>query len=499
MRKLSQAVEQAGESIVITDRQGVIEYANPAFTTLTGYSAEEAIGQTPRLLKSGNQDAAFYEQMWSTISSGKVWHGKVIDKKKDGSFYPTTLTISPIHSESREITHFVGIQSDLTRLEDLEHQFHQAQKMEAIGTLVGGIAHDFNNMLAGITGNLYLARQHTRDMPEVVHKLSSVEEISMRAADMIGQLLTFARKDRVSIDQMAFNPFLKETLKLLHASVPENIAMQQEICSEPLIINGDGTQLHQVLLNLINNARDAVEDVDQPCMTVRLESFYADAAFISSHSWFREGTYAHLSVEDNGMGIPEHQVEHLFEPFFTTKEQGKGTGLGLAMVFGAIKTHNGFVEVESIEGRGSTFHIYIPLLEQKAAMTAPADRKQEVAAGHGELILLADDEEHVLETGKEVLESLGYRVLTAADGQQAVELFEAHADAIDLVIMDVIMPVLIGSKAAESMRRIRPQVKIIFSTGYDQYSRANMKNEIVLGKPFSIVEMSHLIRRQLDD
>jgi PAS domain S-box-containing protein len=410
--KLSSAIEQAGESVVITDKNGVIEYVNPRFTTLTGYSAEEAIGQTPRLLKSGNQDAIFYEKMWKTISQGDIWHGKIIDRKKDGSFYPATLTISPVHTQGGDAashTHYVGIQSDLSKIEDLEQQFHQAQKMEAIGTLVGGIAHDFNNILAGMTGNLYLARKRIQDMPEVIQKLDNVEELSMRAADMIQQLLTFARKGRISIKPIPFTPFIKETLKLLRASVPENIALHEEICSAALQVKGDSTLLHQVLMNLITNARDAVEGVEQPCITVGLECFHANESFAHNRADFKAGAYAHLSVEDNGCGIPKNKIEHLFEPFFTTKEQGKGTGLGLAMVFGAVKTHEGFVEVDSIMGKGSIFHIYLPLLERNGAASKADKDKEAFEPGHGELILFADDQPQVLETGEEVLESLGYK------------------------------------------------------------------------------------------
>jgi len=500
VRKLSRAIEQAGESILVTDQDGIIEYVNPAFTKLTGYSAEEAIGQTPRLLKSGSQDAAFYEAMWKTLTSGKVWHGKVIDRKKDGCFYPAMLTISPIHDESGDITHFthfVGIQSDLSELEDLEQQFHQAQKMEALGTLVGGIAHDFNNMLASITGNLYLAKKKMRKNPDVIQKLVNVEDLSFRAADMIQQLLTFARKGRVSMKPLPFTPFIKETLKFLHTSVPENIDMRQDICSDDLQINGDGTQLHQVLMNLVNNARDALEGEDEPCITIRLEKLHTDDAFIETHAYFTVGDYAHLSVEDNGCGIPKHQIEHLFEPFFTTKEQGKGTGLGLAMVFGAAKTHHGFVEVDSSEGSGSTFHIYLPLLELKET-ASDSSQEEEVAEGHGETILLVDDQLHIIETGREVLESLGYKVLTATDGRQAVDMFKARFEEIDICIFDIVMPIMGGDKAAQSIRRINPEVKIIFSTGYDKNLQSGMEHETVLNKPFSIIEMSHLIRRQLD-
>jgi len=217
LRKLSSATEQAGESIVITDRDGNIEYVNPAFEKITGYSAEEAIGQTPRILKSGNQDAAFYEKMWKTITSGVIWHGKVVDRRKDGSFFPAMLTISPITDEHGKITHFVGLHADLTEQENLEQQFHQAQKMEAIGTMVGGIAHNFNNMLAGMSGNLYLAKQHVKGDADVMQKLANVDDLSMRAADLIEQLLTFARKGIVCMKAMPLTPFYKETIKFLRS------------------------------------------------------------------------------------------------------------------------------------------------------------------------------------------------------------------------------------------------------------------------------------------
>jgi len=369
--------------------------------------------------------------------------------------------------------------------------------MEAIGTLVGGIAHDFNNMLAGMTGNLYLAKQRTHDMPDVVQRLANIEQLSFRAAEMIQQLLAFARKSMVSMKTIPFTPFIKETLKLLRPSVPENIGLHQDICSESLTITGDATQLHQLLMNLVNNARDAVETVDAPTITVRLDVFHADDIFLETHAYFTAGLYAHLSVEDNGCGIPEHQIEHLFEPFFTTKEQGKGTGLGLAMVFGAVKTHHGFVEVDSREGQGSTFHVYLPLLEPEEIVSTSV-QEDAIAEGHGELIMLVDDEQHIIETGKEVLQSLGYKVLTATDGRQAVELYKAHADAIDLCIFDIVMPVMGGDAAAQQIRQIKPDVKIIFATGYDKNLQTDMQHEAVLSKPFSIAEMSQLIRQQLD-
>lgn len=391
--------------------------------------------------------------------------------------------------------------SQARALHDMEEQFHQAQKMEALGTLVGGIAHDFNNMLAGITGNLYLAKKQLQDHPDALKKLTRVEQLSFRAADMIRQLLTFARKDRVSMKPLPLTPFIKETLKFLRTSLPENIAMHQEICDAPLSIQGDATQLHQVLMNLINNARDALEGVDDPQITIRLEKVEADEQLVRQHEGMPGGSYAHLSIEDNGCGIPAARLEHLYEPFYTTKEQGKGTGLGLSMVFGAVQRHNGYIDVESTPAAGSIFHIYLPLLS--AGLSSPATpHSQSSVAGRGETILFVDDEPHVLETGKEVLESMGYRVIVAHDGAQAIDLFTADQDLISLIIMDVVMPKSGGVETMKKIRSIRPDVKAIFLTGHDkQAALATSLNEsetIILSKPYNIDELSRIIRQQLD-
>jgi len=499
--KLSSAIEQAGESIMITDKQGKIEYINPSFTKITGYSAEEAMGETPRLLKSGNQDAVFYKALWESIVHGHVWHGKVIDKKKDGSFFPAMLTISPILNEQGEITNFVGIHSDLTELENLEQQFYQAQKMETVGTMVGGIAHNFNNILAGMTGNLYLAKKKVQAQPDVLEKLANVEELSNHAAEMIQQLLAFARKGVVSKKAMPLMPFICETLKLLCASVPENIAVHEDMCANDLHIRGDGTQLHQVLANLVNNACDALEGIDEPCITIRLESFQTDDGFIEQYSYFKAGSYAHLSVSDNGMGISKRHIEHLCEPFFTTKEQGKGTGLGLAMVYGAIKTHHGYVEIDSKKGKGSTFHLYIPLLKPKEVVINPV-QKQNVTEGQGELILLADDEPIMREVMAEVLESIGYRVIMADDGPEAFDLFKAHEQEVSIALLDMIMPHMGGAQLAEKIRAINPELPVIFMTGYDMgfalTGGTPVQNSKIFAKPVNFDELNHRIRKLLD-
>ncbi|PJA31328.1 MAG: hybrid sensor histidine kinase/response regulator [Zetaproteobacteria bacterium CG_4_9_14_3_um_filter_53_7] len=502
LRTLSSSVEQAKEAIAITDAEGVIVYVNPAFSTITGYPEQEVIGRKHNILKSGMQNDAFYAVIWQSISHGDAWQGRIMERKKDGDIYPAMLTISPIFDQNR-ITHYVGVQQDLSDYEALEEQFHQAQKMEAIGTLAGGIAHDFNNTLAGIVSNLYLAKKEAAELPGVVQRLGSVEALAFRAAAMIQQLLTFARKSVVNMRPVPIAAFIKEAIKLHEVSLPENIRLICSVLTGDTQINGDINQLQQVVLNLINNARDAVQDVVDPEISVRLEQFGANEAFQHRFPELNGSDFVCISVSDNGCGIRHEDIGHIFEPFYTTKPMGKGTGLGLAMVFGAVKSHAGAIEVESGMAKGTTLRIYLPaltgLIDEQNQQNPP-----DVVDGHGELILLVDDEQSVIETGRDVLESLNYRVLTARDGVEAVALYAQQQDAIDFVMMDVVMPRMGGIRAAGEIRRINTQAKILFVTGYDRSGLLREGEQVsgiaedqVISKPFSVIELSHLLHEIL--
>jgi PAS domain S-box-containing protein len=501
VRQLSQSVNQAGESILITDKDGNIEYTNPAFTKITGYTFDEVEGMNPRVLSSGKQDHAFYKTLWDTIDRGEKWQRMIVDKKKDGTLYPALLSISPIYDKANHITHYVAIQQDMTEHEQLENQFRQAQKMEAIGTLVGGIAHDFNNMLAGMTGNLYLAGKQVEHLPEVQKKLKIVEDLSYQASDMIQQLLTFARKSMVEIKPFGLVTFLKEITKLHSTGIPENILFQKEFYHEELVIKGDATQIQQVVVNLLNNACDAVEGVSEPRIRLKLKKFEADKTFLSLYPEVKGHLFAHIMVEDNGSGIKEEDQKHIFEPFFSTKEVGKGTGLGLAMAYGAIQSHGGIIDVESTLGQGTAIHIYLPLKEEVEFIVEQGDIG-ETAAGGGETILIVDDNADVRVMTREVLESLGYHVLEASDGLKAIDVFTVHQNEISLVLTDVVMPRLGGVETAERIRAICAGIKIIFMTGYDRDDVLKIKpsfgEHAILSKPCTIQKLSQTIRNQLD-
>lgn len=501
IRTLSSSVEQASELIVITDLNGTIEYVNPAFSRTTGYSKEEAIGQNPRILKSGKQDESFYQKMWDVIKSGQPWQGRIIDRKKDGSLYPTMLSISPIFNKAHEITHYVGIQQDLSAYEELERKFHQAQKMEAVGTLVGGIAHEFNNTLAGITGNLYLAKQEVSQFPDVVEHLEIIEKLSFRSAELIKALLSFARKGIVQKAPIPLNAFLKENINLYRLSLPENINLNTDIETKSMTINGDASLLQQVLMNIINNSRDALSEAKSPSVSIKLREFAAYSEFIDAHPECKPGNYACISISDNGIGIKSDDLPHIFEPFYTTKEVGKGTGLGLAMAYGAMQTHGGAIEIESVEEVGTLVQIYLPLLGFDAEKSL-IEEEDTIAHGQGETVLLVDDNSNVLDVGKDILENLNYKVLTASNGQEAIDIFMANKGIVDLVLIDVIMPVMDGIDAMERLHEIDPEIKVIFITGYDRdglRKSDKIDSTAVITKPFKVLDLSNILRSELDN
>jgi len=386
-------------------------------------------------------------------------------------------------------------------LAESEHKFRQSQKMEAVGTLVGGIAHDFNNMLAGIMAHLYMLDRKLADDLEAKERLGKINQLLTHAAEMIKQLMTFARKDSVEFKSFDFSPFLKEAYKLASVSIPEHIQMSCDFPNQPIHIMGDATQLQQVLMNLMNNARDAMHDVKNPSMHIKLSVVSSGAGFRSRHPDAKAEQFVCLSVSDNGSGIPADRIDKIFEPFFTTKEVGKGTGLGLAMVFGAVQTHGGFIEVNSTEGKGTTFHLYIPVLDEKKQLTTMS-QSDSYLPGFGETLLLVDDDSRLLEANRDVLTSLGYNVLTANNGLEAVELFKQKSNDIHMVVMDVVMPKLSGPLAASRMQQLRKDFPILFVTGYDR--NGSLAGDVpvdrshVLEKPFTAGQLSRRIRHSLD-
>jgi PAS domain S-box-containing protein len=457
------AMSAAANAIVITGRNGTIEWVNPSFTKLTGYSPNEAIGSSFRILKSGHHDGEFYRQLWTTILDGKVWHGELINKHKDGRFYTEDMTITPVLSQNGEITHFIAIQQDVTERKLLEKKLQQAQKMESIGTLAGGIAHDFNNILAAMVGYCELLQQDTAGNPAAQEDAAEILKAASRAKDLVQQILTFSRQGEQTRQDIQLQPVVKEATKFLRASLPAQIKIELNLAVGAPAVLADPTQIYQVTMNLATNALHAMEGRPGR-LTVNLDSFLPDREFIRTHPEFQPVEYARLSVADTGHGMDAKTLERIFEPFFTTKPAGKGTGLGLAVVHGIVQSHAGLITVESHLGRGTTFCLHFPARPRNGIRTDGVT--DSVPYGRGQMVLLVDDEKTLTAMFQKMLSRLNYRVTTTNHAREAIQLFHDNAERFDLVISDLTMPEFSGLEVARQLHRIRPDVPVILASGY---------------------------------
>ena len=362
--RLMTAIEQAGEIVIITDPEGTIQYANPAFVTVTGYRREEAVGQNPRMLKSGAHDQAFYHQLWQTISSGRSWQGSLVNKRKDGTLYTEDATISPVSDAAGRIVSYVAVKRDISAQRLMEEQLRQAQKMETVGQLAGGVAHAFNNMLQVIISYVEMSLAKV-DAGQPLHKyLLEVRRAAQRSAEITGQLLAFARKQMVSPKVLDLNDAVAGTQKMIQRLIGEDIGLAWMPGHDLWNVKMDPAQLDQIVSNLAVNARDAIGGVGK--LTIETEKVVLDEAYCATHAGYVPGEYVLLAVSDDGCGMDKETLSHLFEPFFTTKGQGKGTGLGLATIYGIVKQNDGFIKVCSEPGHGTTFKVYLPRAEVAA-------------------------------------------------------------------------------------------------------------------------------------
>jgi len=452
-------------------------------------------------LKSDAQDPSLYTQLWDTINAGDVWSGTLIEKRRDGSFYPAIVTVSPIKDSDNITTHFVSTQKDMTEYHKLEDQFRQAQKLESIGTLVGGIAHDFNNMLAAIDGNIYLAKMNLDNKLKAEEKLDNVEQLSSRAADIVRQLLAYARKDMVSMEPIELNEFMANSNKLAKSLFPENVDYNYHSEHQNLIVNADTTQLQQMMLNLLANAAHAVRDVEKPTITTSLKHYIATDAFLAEHPNLKSHQFAQITIRDNGYGISKENLGKIVDPFFTTKGVGEGIGLGLSMVSGSIQRHGGALKIESCEGEGTSCHIFMPLSDKEERAQPLLDSNTSLQ-GKGETILLVDDEKDLVNSISSVLRSLKYQVLTASDGEVALKMYESNRDSIALVITDLVMPTMGGSELMTQIWQQDADMPAIFVSGYNM-DKSTIPEEktaqsMMISKPFSINIISQHIRELLD-
>jgi PAS domain S-box-containing protein len=604
LRTLSRVVDQCPVSVMITDPHGKIEYINPKFSEVSGFSIDELRGQNPRVMNSGKQNEKYYEKLWQTISAGEVWRGTLQNRKKDGQLFWERETIAPVRDPDGTITHFVSIIEDLTErrsaeekirsqsalldvatdailIHDLEHrllywnkgaesvygwsgeeavgkdvrtliyadtkqftramenllrdgqwrgelaqrtkdgrpiiaechwalaqgdtgepnsvlaintditekkklegQLLRAQRMESIGTLAGGIAHDLNNILGPILLSIDYLREKSSD-EQSQRVLNALETSANRGADLVRQVLMFARG--VEGEHIVLQPahLIKDVVKILIETFSKMIRITSDLPKDLWTVSGDPTQLHQVLMNLCVNARDAMPDGG--LIHISANNVTLDEHYVRTNLEAQTGPYVAITVTDSGTGIPPNVLLRIFEPFYTTKEVGKGTGIGLSTVRAIVKSHGGFINVYSEVGRGSTFRVYVPAsqgLRQKPQKVVVTD----VPHGNGELLLVVDDEVSILEVTKTSLESSGYRVVTAQDGTEALAVYSQMKGEISIVLTDMMMPYLDGAATIRALRRINPRVKVIAATGLEVGGKVNsigVQVDAFLPKPYT--------------
>ncbi len=502
--RLAAVVEQAGESIVITNLEGQIEYVNPAFEKVTGYSAREALGKNPRFLKSGVHDPSFYRQLWSTIQDGKVWNGKFIDKKKDGSVFTEDTIIFPVKNNQGKIINFCKIARDVSHEQELEEQLRQAQKMEAVGTLAGGVAHDFNNLLTVINGYADLALMKLKSDHPSYKDFKSIKNAGKKAAGLTSQLLAFSRKQVHKPEIIDLNQVVSSMENILRRLITEDIHMQTRLTDNLPPAKADPNQLEQILTNLVINARDAVHVVTKrnyrKKITIETGVEYLDEAYVSKHPGSNTGLHIFFSVSDNGIGMDEHVRKRIFEPFFTTKSKYKGTGLGLSMVYGIVKQNNGCIYLESEPGEGTTFKIYWPVTKERIVLQK--DKIDARVISGSENVLVVEDDDAVRSFTVSALAALGYKVYQASNGQTALEMLKKENLSIDLIITDLIMPEMNGRELARQASGLSGRFKVIFVSGYtdDQISHDGSLDEEIhfIQKPFSIEELAREVRTVLE-
>jgi len=501
LRKLSCAVEQSADIIFITNSQGIIEYVNPAFEALTGYSRQEVIGQTPAILKSGQQPPALYRELWETIRAGDIYRSILVNRRKNGELYYVDESISPIRDCRGEITHFVSNGRDLTERLRVEAQLLQAQKMDAIGRLAGGVAHDFNNLLTIITSYSELALDAVDAASSTYARLQEILSAARRAAELTRQLLAFSRQQPQALRVAELNPVIGGIVKTLHRLIGEDIELIFAPGNDLGRIRLDPVQIEQILMNLASNSRDAMPQGGR--LTIQTSDVQLDEEYIDrKKAIIPLGRYAVITVTDTGDGIPADHLSHVFEPFYTTKPSGKGTGLGLATVYGIVKQNHGFVWVYSEAGMGTTFKIYLPCVaDQPVALEIPNTPVEAVLRGN-ETVLLVEDEEALRRATAEFLTLRGYTVLEARDGLDALSVTKNHGSTIHLAVTDVVMPHMSGGQLANELDTLRPETRVLFVSGYAgqtvlDHKVVNVENNF-LQKPFTLTQLAHKVRAVLD-
>ncbi len=496
--RLVTAIEQSAEAVMITDPEGSIEYVNPAFTKITGYTRAEVLGQNPRILRSENQEPGFYEQLWGTILKGEAWRGELTNRRKDGSTYIEQMSITPVRSPRYEITHFIATKQDVTIRRTLERQVQQSAKMEAVGRLAGGVAHDFNNLLTIINGYSEMLHERSEPGSQSGEFLSEVRAAGERASQLTRQLLAFSRLQVLAPIVLDLNAIVSNLEKMLQRLIGEDINLHTDLQPALGSVKADPGQIEQVIMNLAVNARDAMPRGGD--ITIETRNVHLDEDYARTHPTVKPGPHVMLALTDTGEGMTAVTQARIFEPFFTTKEMGKGTGLGLATVYGIVKQSGGSIWVQSEQGKGTVFKVYFPLVVESAATMRPAKVEAQPARGV-ETILVVEDEDAVRQLVRLSLASAGYKVLESPDPKNALEISEKYEGPIHLLLTDVVMPQISGPTVASNVAAMRPGIRVLYMSGYTDDAVVHhgvlSQDMPFIQKPFSPTALRKKVREVL--
>lgn len=468
LKFLEYAIESTSDCIIVTDLQLNIKYVNPAFSSVYGYARTEILGKSISTLRALNGSKHYIETLRQIASQGS-WEGELLHVRKDGSKFPVHVSASVIRDEKGIPIAHIGVIRDITTLKNLERQLREAQKMESMGQLAGGIAHDFNNVLGLIMGSISMIRN--QQPHEGIEKyLSMAENAAQRGAEVTGRLLAFAREKSIETTPVSIREVIHELEGTIKHTFEKTIEISTEIQEDLPLVKGDRGQIYQMLLNICLNARDALLEDDDPTksprLRIRAELFNGNLPLQATKH--ESTSHIRIAISDNGIGMDETVKHRIFEPFFTTKSDGRGTGLGLPVVYGIVQSHNGFIDVESAPNKGTTISVYLPASPDQILPTAEVITEIP-QRGHGTLLII-EDEPEMLHLVSEVLHSYGYKVIQAQDGLEGYDMFRRHNDSLDGVLLDMGLPKLAGRDLFYRIKKEKPDIPVLMLSGYVENS-----------------------------
>ncbi|KAA3664868.1 MAG: PAS domain S-box protein [Chloroflexi bacterium] len=498
LRRLTRAIEQSPVSVMVTDLKGNIEYVNPKFTEVTGYTYAEAVGNNPRMLNSGEQDEQFYLELWNTISSGQSWHGEFLNKRKNGEPFWEAASISPNFDTNGRITSYVAVKEEITEQRKMQDRLRQQERLAAVGQLAAGIAHDFNNILTVILLYGELLQKSPELTSKQQPKVQTIIKQSQRATELIEQILDFSHQSVLKREALDLLPLVQDMVKMLERTLPENLRLQLNYHEKQFPILADRTRMQQVLMNLCVNARDSMPNGGSLEIGLASHSIVNNAD--SPPHLLPPGDWIKLSVEDTGSGIDEDVLPHIFEPFFTTKAPGHGNGLGLAQVYGIIKQHDGDIDVTSQPNAGTQFSIFLPLLHSMHDNPNLPTQKG-LPRGQGETILIVEDDRMTRQSLVDTLEHLNYTPISAENGRIALDRLDKPDHSIQLILSDVVMPEIGGIALLKILHSRGNTIPIILITGHllsDELDVSKMKGlHSFISKPPKLEVIAETIQSAL--